>query len=210
VAVITLSRQYASGGADIAALVAKRLGWDLIDNAFVERVAQLAGMPAEEVARLEERVPSFVERLARALAGSSPELFLTAGDAAVAAAAPEAQLVRVTEAVIAEAVRQDRVVLVGRGAQAYLGNREGTLHVYIVAPLDVRIRRAAERHGIPPAEAERLVHETDENRRRYVKANYGRKWDDPVTYDLVLNSDALGYDACAAMIEEAATLKGWS
>jgi cytidylate kinase len=209
VSIITVSRQYASGGAEIAATVARRLGWDLIDNAFVERVAELAGMPAEEVARLEERVPSFVERLARALAGSSPELFLTAGDVAVATASPEAQLVRVTEAVIAEAVRHDRVVLVGRGAQAYLGKREGTLHVYVVAPLDVRIRSAAERHGVGPVEAERMVHEIDENRRRYVKANYGRKWEDPDNYDLVLNSAAFGYDGCAAMIEKAVRLKGW-
>jgi cytidylate kinase len=209
VPILTISRQYASGGAEIAALVAKRLGWDLIDNAFIGRVAELAGMPAEEVARLEERVPSFVERLARALAGSSPELFLTAGEAATGPAGPEEQLVRVTEAVMAEAARHDRVVLVGRGAQAYLGKREGTLHVYVVAPLDVRIRRAAERHAVGPVDAERMVTEIDENRRRYVKSNYGRKWEDPGNYDLVLSSAAFGYDGCAAMIVEAVRLKGW-
>ena len=207
--IITISRQYASGGANIAALVAKSLGWDLVDNAFVDRVAALGGMPPEEVARLEERVPSFVERLARALAGSSPELFLTAGDVTAEAAPPEQRMIRLTEAVIVRAVEQDRVVIVGRGAQAYLGNREGTLHVYVVAPRDVRIKRAAERNRVDLAEAERLVDETDDNRRRYVKTHYGRKWEDAGNYDLALNSDALGYEGCATIIGEAARLKGW-
>lgn len=208
-AIITISREYASGGAEVAALVAKRLGWDLIDNAFVERVADLAGMPAEEVARLEERVPSFVERLARALSGSSPELFLTAGDVAVETLVPEQKLVRVTEAVIAEAVQHDRVVLVGRGAQAYLGKREGTLHVYVVAARDVRIRRAAERHGVGLSEAERMVDETDDNRRRYVKTHYHRKWDDTANYDIVVNSAAFSFAECAAIIAHAVGMRGW-
>ncbi|HXV86601.1 MAG TPA: cytidylate kinase-like family protein [Gemmatimonadales bacterium] len=209
-AVITISRQYASGGAEVAALAARRLDWNLIDNAFVERVADVAGMSPDEVARLEERVPSFVERLARALAGSSPELFLTAGDVITAETmGPEQHLVRLTEAVISEAVQRDRVVLVGRGAQAYIGERQGTLHVYVVAPRDVRVRRAAERHGIPLAEAERKVEETDDNRRRYVKTHYGRKWDDPATYDLVLNTAAFSYDEAATLLERVAALRGW-
>lgn len=209
-AIITISRQYASGGAEIAALVAKRLGWDLIDNAFVERVADVAGMAPEDVARLEERVPTFVERLARALAGSSPELFLTAGDVVTAETmVPEQQLVRMTEVVISQAVQRDRVVLVGRGAQAYIGTREGALHVYVVAPRDVRVRRAAERHGIAVPEAERKVDETDDNRRRYVKTNYGRTWDDAATYDLVVNTGAFSFGECATIIDQAVETRGW-
>lgn len=209
-AIITISREYASGGAEIAALVAKRLGWDLIDNAFVERVAEVAGMSPEEVARLEERVPSFAERLARALAGSSPELFLSAGEAVTAETmVPERQLVRVTEAVIAEAVQHDRVVLVGRGAQAYIGERQGALHVYLVAPREARIRRAMERHGIGATEAERMVDETDHNRRRYVKTHYGRKWEDSANYDIVVNSAAFSYEECAGIVVRTVEIRGW-
>jgi cytidylate kinase len=211
VAVITISRQYASGGAAIASLVARRLRWELIDNAFVERVADVAGMSPEEVARLEERVPSFVERLARALAGSSPELFLTAGDVVTAETmVPEQLLVRMTEAVIRQAVQRDHVVLVGRGAQAYIGQREDAVHVYVVASRDVRIRRAAERHHVELAEAERMVDETDSNRHRYVKTHYGRKWDDPATYDMVVNSGTFTYEECAELIEAPVRLRGWA
>src|SRR2546427_10435790 len=70
--VITVTRQYGSGGSDIARLVAERLGWELVDNQFVEAVARRAGVPPDEVAQREERAPGLLERLARTRAGASP------------------------------------------------------------------------------------------------------------------------------------------
>ena len=207
--VITVSRQYASGGSSIAELTAKRLGWELIDNEFVDRVAQLAGLPREEVEQREERVTGFMERLARTLAGSSPELFLSTTAETPVAAPPEDEIVRVTERVIAEAVRHDHVILVGRGAQAYLAQREGTLHLYVVAPLEARVQRAMERLKLDRKDAERTTHEIDEGRRQYVKTYYGRRWDDPANYDLILNSGMFSYQQCAEMIEAAVRVRGW-
>ncbi|MGH7671511.1 MAG: AAA family ATPase, partial [Gemmatimonadales bacterium] len=60
---ITVTRQYGSGGSDIARLVAKALGWTLLDTEFVDQVARLAGLPPEEVAQREERAPGLLERL---------------------------------------------------------------------------------------------------------------------------------------------------
>src|SRR2546422_11275758 len=74
--VITVTRQYGSGGSDIARLVAERLEWELVDNQFVEEVARRAGGPPDEVAQREERAPGLLERLARTLAGASPEMFI--------------------------------------------------------------------------------------------------------------------------------------
>src|SRR5437773_1962623 len=65
--VITITRQYASGGSEVARLVAVGLDWTVIDNEFVDQVAQRAGLPAEEVAQREERAPGLLERLARTL-----------------------------------------------------------------------------------------------------------------------------------------------
>ena len=79
--VITISRQYGSGGSHVARLVAARTGWQLIDNEFVDRVAEQAGLSRSEVEEREERVPTLVERLARALASSSPEVFVAAAEA---------------------------------------------------------------------------------------------------------------------------------
>lgn len=202
-AAITISRQFGSGGSDIANLVAERLGWTLIDNAFVDRVADRAGWTPEEVERREERVPTLIERLARALTLSTPEMFAAAGDPQAALPA-EDRLVRLTEAVIAEAVQQGNVVMVGRGAQAYLGQREGTLHVYIVAPTDRRVAAAVARLGVGAEEARQTLDRIDDGRRRYVKTHYDRRWDDAANYDLVLNSDQFGYAGCADLVVAAA------
>ncbi len=203
---ITISRQYASGGSSIARLVADKLGWTLIDNEFVDQVAARAGISRQEVEQREERVPTLIERLARALAVSSPEVFVAAGEPP-AVVAPEDRLVEITERVIQEAAQHGDVVLVGRGAQAYLAERANTLHAYIVAPRDVRVRAAAERHGIDIKEAEKMVGDTDAGRKRYVKTHYGRDWDDPSAYHLALNSDVLGYEGCAEVIVAAAAAK---
>ena len=206
-AVITISRQYGSGGSDIAKLVAKRLGWTLIDNEFVDRVAMRAGCTTEEVQQQEERVPTLIERLARALTVSAPEMFAAAADPQVTLP-PEDRLVRVTEAVIAEAVQQGDVVMVGRGAQAYLAEREQTLHVFVVGPRVQRIAEAVRRLGGTADEAAKALDDVDEGRRRYVKANYGRHWDDPAGYDLVVNTGRFTHAMAAELIVEAARRRG--
>jgi len=208
--IITISRQFASGGSDIARLVAERLGWQVVDNEFVDRVAEQAGLTPGEVAEREERVPGLAERLARALAVSSPEVFVATGEPPEPRFGSEADLVRATEAVINQAVQEgDDLIMVGRGAQAHLAEHENTLHVYIVAPHDLRVRAAMERLGVDRKAAEDAVDKTDANRRRYVKAHYDRRWDDPAAYHLVLNTAAFGYEQCAELIAQAARARGW-
>ncbi len=207
--VVTISRQYASGGSHIARLVADRLAWPLVDNEFVDRVAERAGLPPSEVAEREERVPGLVERLARALAISSPEVFVATGEPPEAHLDRDHELLRVTEAVIAQAVQDGSVVLVGRGAQAVLANRADALHAYIVAPREARIEAAMQRLGVSRPEAEDGLDRCDSGRRRYVKMHYARAWDDAANYDLVLNSTALGYDGCADLIVAVTRMRGW-
>src|SRR5712692_8533449 len=98
--VITITRQYGSGGSDIAQLVARGLGWTVIDNQFVDEVARLAGLPTDEVAQREERAPGLLERLARTLAVASPELFITTA-AVPRVEEDEATIVQLTERIIA-------------------------------------------------------------------------------------------------------------
>jgi cytidylate kinase len=206
-AVITISRQYGSGGSDIAKLVAKRLGWTLIDNEFVDRVAARAGCTTEEVQQQEERVPTLIERLARALTVSAPEMFAAAADPQVALP-PENRLVRLTEAVIAEAVQQGDVVMVGRGAQSYLAEREQTLHVFVVGPRERRIAEAIRRLGGTADEAAKTLDDVDAGRRRYVQTHYDRQWDDPAGYDLVVNTGRFTHEMAAELIVEAARKRG--
>src|SRR5205814_1677785 len=112
--VITVTRQYASGGSDVAHRVAVALDWTVIDNEFVDQVAQRAGLPVEEVAQREERAPGLLERLARTLAVASPEMFISSATAP-RVEQDEATIVKMTERVIAEAAAHGRIVLVGGG-----------------------------------------------------------------------------------------------
>jgi cytidylate kinase len=208
---VTITRQYASGGSEIARLVTDRLpGWTLIDNEFVEQVARLAGLPRDEVARREERTPGLLERLARTLAVGAPEMFIATGEHPMPVdTAEEEAIVKTTERLIEEAASEGRVVLVGRGAQAILATRPNALHVYVVAPKPFRRNVAIDRLGVNPAEADKVMQETDAHRDEYVKANYGRDRQDLTQYDLVLNAERLGFQGAADLVVAEVKRRGW-
>src|SRR6059036_1959598 len=209
--VITITRQYASGGSEVARLVAAALGWDVIDNEFVDEVARRAGLPPDAVAQRDERAPGLLERLARTLAAGSPETFIaTVGVSRVEPLPDEAALVRLTERVIAEAAAHGRIVLVGRGAQAVLAQRPDALHAYVVAGKPWRMRLAVERLGVIPEDAERVLDETDRRRDQYVRTYYGRPRQDVVNYDLVLNTEKLGIEGAAALVVTEARRRRWT
>jgi hypothetical protein len=115
-AYVTVSRQYGAGGSEVARRVAEQLGWTVVDNEFVGAVAARAGVPVEAVAAHEERVPSLMARLARALAVSSPETFVPL--AATGGEPDEANLVAVTERVIRSRGGRPRGAGGARGAGA--------------------------------------------------------------------------------------------
>ena len=207
--VITVTRQYASGGSDVARLVAAQLEWDVIDNEFVAAVARRAGLPPDEVAQREERAPGLLERIARTLAAASPELFV-ASATIPAVEQDEATIVQVTERVIAEAAAHGRMVLVGRGAQAVLAQRPDALHVYVVAPKPWRMRLAVERLGVSEADVDHVVDETDRQRDQYVKTYYGRHRQDLTNYDLIVNTARLGIDGAAGLVVAEARRRNWN
>jgi len=203
---ITVSRQYGAGGSEVAVRVARTLGWRVVDNELVERVAARAGLAPEDVAQREERVSTFIERLARTLVAATPELVVPPE---AGGTAPEADLVRITERVVEEVAAEGRVVLVGRAAPAVLARERDAIHVKVVAPRDWRIRVIAQRLGVPLEEAATLTDETDRNRSRYHRQHYQRDWADPANYHLVLNTAALGLDGAADVVVDRARRLGW-
>ena len=195
---ITISRMFGSGGSEVAAHVADALGWTLLDNALVERVAARLGRTPVEVRAIEERVPSLAERLADALALGSPEIVSPALSAPLPPT--EERLLQVTEHVIDDAIARGPVVLVGRGAQAYLAQRDDALHVFCYAPRDALIARVAGREGIAEDEAARRVDDTNKRREQYVRRYWQRSWSAPENYQLCVNTDWLGIDGAAGLI----------
>jgi len=100
-------------------------------------------------------------------------------------------------------------VLVGRGAQAVLGNRPDALHAYVVASKAFRMKLAVERLGADPAHVERVVEETDRQRDQYVKTYYGRHRHEVTNYDLVVNAERLGFEGAAGLVVAEAKRRGW-
>ena len=204
---ITISRQYGAGGSEVARMVSERMGWSVVDNDIVDRVAQRAGLSSDIVARQDERVPGFVERLARALTASSQEYAVP--ELGVAVRAEEPSLVRLTEMVVQEVAAEGRVVLVGRAAPAVLGTSLQALHIKLVAARAFRIRFAAQAEGMDPRVAEARMDEVDSDRARYHREHYGRDWDDPAHFHMVLNTGLLGLDGATEIIVARARAMGW-
>src|SRR5216110_1112830 len=207
--VITITRQYASGGAAVARQVAAALAWTVIDNEFVDEVARRAGLAPAMVAEHEERAPGLLERLARTLAVASPEMFITTAEMPVPVESEEELVTQMTERVIAEAAAEGRVVLVGRGAQAVLATRPNALHVYVVASKPFRRKVAIERLGMDAAKVDKVIDETDQHRDQYVKTHYGRDRQDLTQYDVVLNAERLGFEGAADLIVAEVKRRGW-
>lgn len=195
--VITISREYGAGGSEVAQKVADVLGWSVVDNELIERVAARAGVSPGEVADREERVPGFIERLGRTLATASPELFPPPGGTIEELS--EEQLVRITEGVVAELAAQGRVVMVGRAAPAVLGD-ESALHVKLVAPILFRVQRTVDRLGITPDRARKIIDDMDSHRERYHREYYDRDWHDPLNYHMTLNTGRLGMAGASAVV----------
>jgi cytidylate kinase len=195
--VITVSRLFGSGGSEVARRVAVTLGWTLLDNEVVDAVAQRLGVTTAEVSAREERVPSVVERVTRALTLGTPQWTPVVTDEREP---EEADIIRVTERVIEEAVQHGPCVVVGRGAPCLLAEREDALHVLCHAPRAALVRRVAERTGASTTDAERQVDETNRQREHYVRRHWRREWLSARNYHLCVDTEWLGVDGAAELV----------
>ena len=196
--IVTISRQYGSGGSEVAERVARSLGWHLYDNAMVDEVAARLGMTRAEVSAREERLPSLSERLASAISLGTPEAMPVVGSAA--APSSEQRIVHLTQRVMEEAVQAGPAVIVGRGAQCLLAARSDALHVFCYAPLEALTAYAVTNLGLRVDEARRKVHEMNARREEYVKRHWSREWRDLANYHVCVNTAWLGLDGAAELV----------
>jgi CMP/dCMP kinase len=194
---VTVSREYGSGGGEVAARLARRLEWQLIDHDVVVRVAQQLHVPEAEVEPHDERVESLAVRILESLRLLHPMMppMIEPPQSITARAVYEARC-----QVIDGAVATGQVVIVGRGAQAHLAQRPDALHVRIVAPLEARVAYVMRREGLARAAAQARIEQKDAERQRYLQLYYQRLPSDPHLYDLILNTGTLDLDGCVDLI----------
>jgi CMP/dCMP kinase len=192
--IVTISRQYGSGGSEVAERVARTLGWKLYDNAVVDAVAARLGMTPAEVSAREERLPTLGERFASAM---------STGEYAVIPPS-EGRIVEVTERVMEEAVQAGPAVIVGRGAQCLLATRSDALHVFCYAPLEALTENTVRKLGLGADDARKKVMEMNSRREEYVKRHWSREWRDLANYHLCVNTAWLGLDKAADLVSRVA------
>jgi cytidylate kinase len=193
--VVTVAREYGSGGALVAARVAEALGFRLLDRAIVEEAARGASCDPGVAEKLDEHVAAWRERLARSLAHGGFEGVASVSDADILDAERMAVL---TRHVIEEAAEGGGCVIVGRGAQCVLAGRADAFHVFVYAPREARARRLRGRLG-PEADVEAAMDKTDRERAAYLKRYFGRDWAELSLYHMMISS-ALGIETAAAAI----------
>jgi len=195
---ITVTRLFGSGGSEVARRVAESLGWRLVDRAFIDGMATGLRATPEVVQAIDERAPSLAERLADALALGGGEVM----SASLSTPMPptEQRIAEVTREVIEKAVARGPVVVVGRGAQAYLAAHTDVLHVHCYAPHDALVERTMNRESLTEEEADKLVRAKNQQREQYVKRMFGRSWLAPEHYHIMLNTAWLGQDRCVELV----------
>ena len=208
--VITISRQFGAAGVPVGRALADRLSAEFLDRAIVAQVALRAGIPEQELESYDERLPSLWQRVASALASSSPEPQLPATPYPdhLAPLSVHERLVEFTRAVIEEAAERGNAVILGRGAAFILGKRPGMLHVQLHASLDARVRYLLARVEAIPPEARpeekslrELCQSIDAARAEYVRRLFGADWLDATHYDLAIDTGRLGVARTIDLIE---------
>jgi len=194
---------FGSGGSDVAARVARQLGWPVLDNAVVDAVAERLGISRAEASSIEERVPSLSERIASSLRMSTPEFVVPVADASLTETA-EVRIVDVTKRVMEEAAQQGDAVIVGRGAQCMLADRPDALHVFCYAALPALVEYAIAHRGVNPANAAHEVEKMNRQREQYIKRNWGRDWRAFENYHLCVDTGRLGIETAADVVVAAA------
>lgn len=180
-AILTISREYGSGGREIGRMVAEKMGYRYVDKELLFQDLEQTGARWAQAAReLDEVCPTIWERYDWQYRG----------------------FVAQVEALIMSYAAEDRVVIIGRGGAILLREVPFCLKVRLVAPLEVRLERIMVRESLDRAAAERLIRQVDHERACFIKANYGVDWDSEELADMTLNTASLTYEQVAELLME--------
>lgn len=180
--IITIGRQFGSGGKAIAQIVADRLGVSLYDDALIRQAAVESGINEAVFKQSDER---------RRLLSFSSVFGGSIG---------REELFRIQSETIRRIAGQESSVIVGRCANYVLRDRDNVFNVFVCAPLSVRSERISRKRGIPAAEAESVILDEDRNREKYYNFFTFGHWGQASEYDLCLDSSMLTYSRAADLI----------
>ncbi len=198
---LTVNREFGSGGGRIAQTIAEWLGWKLLDRDIIDAIAYAAHVDKKVVRHYDEHVDSWLRRInQQAMRSAALAAGLQLGDNAVFDAA---EMVKISQKIIEEAYSSGNCVIVGRGAQCVLQHKPDVFQAFVYAPYKERILRLRKRLE-NSASVEQRIRTVDAERAKYLQEYFGKCWNDPHLYDLMISSGE-DEDATARVILYAMT-----
>ncbi len=193
--VITIARQYGSGGRTIGQMLADRMGVHFYDKELMKLASEDSGINEALFGNADEKLKSTrLFKVARNIYHG--ELIPPESDDFVSTQ----NLFNYQAKIIKQLAKEESCVIVGRCADFILKDYDNVLSVFIHAPHEYCMEQAAKKHSMPSKELERFILKTDKHRAEYYKYYTGREWTDARNYDLCLNSSKLGFERCVEEI----------
>jgi cytidylate kinase len=184
VKIITIEREYGCGGGEIAHKIADHLGWELWDQLLTTEIARQAKCDQVEVERREERLDPMYYRLLKSVMRGSFEGSLNVHRLQLLDAD---SIFRITERIVQKAASVGNCVIVGRGSQHFLRDRDDTLRIFLFAPKEAKVCRLIA-EGIDKAEAEVLAETVDKERAAFIDKYFRVEWPNRSLYHAMLNT----------------------
>lgn len=195
--IITIARQYGSGGHDIGEKLAEELKIPFYDKELLERAAKDSGFCQEIFENYDEKpTNSFLYSLVM-------DTYSMGHSTAAFAEMPLNHKIFLAQFnAIKDIAKEGPCVIVGRCADYALADFPNVVNVYLYADMQSRIARIARRHDVTDAKAKDLIQKTDKGRASYYNYYTNKKWGEATGYDLCLNTASLGIDGSIHMIRE--------
>ncbi|MBQ4139754.1 MAG: cytidylate kinase-like family protein [Clostridia bacterium] len=195
--VITVARQYGSGGREIGLRLGELLGVKAYDKELITMAAQKSGMSSEVLNHVDEKASS---SLLYTLAMGSSYINSAAHNMNI----PISDKLFMTQSeIIREIAAEGSCVIVGRCADHVLRQEENRISIFVYAPRDFKVDRIIERHeGVDEKQAKDLSQKTDKRRINYYNYYTGKKWGSPENYHIMIDSSVLGIEGTAQALAE--------
>jgi Cytidylate kinase-like family len=182
--IVTVEREYGSGGGEIARLLSERLGWKLWDQLLTEEIARLAECPKAVVEVREEKTDPLYYRLFKSFLRGSYEGSINAHKLKLV---DSESILRITERVVTKVAGTGNCIIVGRGSQHFLASRQDTLRIFLYAPREDKVRRLIA-GGKSERDANELVDTIDRDRVAFVQKYFNVEWPSRAVYHVMLNT----------------------
>ena len=188
--IITISREFGSGGRFIGEEVAKKLGITYYDKNIISEIAEKSGLSPEYIQESAELSPK-KGLFAYAFAGRD-----------ITGKSVEDMVYEAQRKVILELAEKESCIIIGRNADFILKDRNDVLNVFIHGDMPEKIQRISQLYHVREQDAVKMIADTDKRRMTNYNFYTDQKWGKASNYTLCLNSSQLGYDRCEAIIME--------